>query len=215
MSSQKKNSRLEGKDLITIGIYTVIYVVIVMLVAMLGFIPIFIPLMAVLCPLIGGIPYMLYVTKAKKFGMTAIMGFLIGLIMVFFGNGYLTMVTGLVGGLLADVILKKADYKSARNICFNYFRDKKEKVAVIEKEEIDKIPNWKDMLIEVEDAVYLKNLLKKLSQDTREVIILRIYEEMKFKDIAKIMGCSVSTTKSRFRLGINQLKKLMENDYEK
>ena len=46
MSSQKKNSRLEGKDLITIGIYTVIYVVIVMLVAMLGFIPIFIPLMA-------------------------------------------------------------------------------------------------------------------------------------------------------------------------
>lgn len=86
-----------------------------MLVAMLGFIPIFIPLMAVLCPLIGGIPYMLYVTKAKKFGMTAIMGFLIGLIMVFFGNGYLTMVTGLVGGLLADVILKKADYKSAKS----------------------------------------------------------------------------------------------------
>ena len=38
MSSQKKSSRLEGKDLITIGIYTVIYVVIVMLVAMLGFI---------------------------------------------------------------------------------------------------------------------------------------------------------------------------------
>ena len=30
MSSQKKSSRLEGKDLITIGIYTVIYVVIVM-----------------------------------------------------------------------------------------------------------------------------------------------------------------------------------------
>ena len=115
MSSQKKSSRLEGKDLITIGIYTVIYVVIVMLVAMLGFIPIFIPLMAVLCPLIGGIPYMLYVTKAKKFGMTAIMGFLIGLVMVFFGNGYLTMVTGLVGGLLADVILKKADYKSAKS----------------------------------------------------------------------------------------------------
>ena len=86
-----------------------------MLVAMLGFIPIFIPLMAVLCPLIGGIPYMLYVTKAKKFGMTAIMGFLIGLIMVFFGNGYLSKVTGLGGGLLADVILKKADYKSAKS----------------------------------------------------------------------------------------------------
>ena len=67
----------------------------------------------------------------------------------------------------------------ARNICFNYFRDKKEKVTAIEWEEIDKIPNNKDMLTEAEDAVYLRNLLKELSQDTREVIILRIYEEMK------------------------------------
>ena len=66
------------------------------------------------------------------------------------------------------------------------------------------------MLTEAEDAVYLRHLLKELSQDTREVIILRIYEEMKFKDIAKIMGCSVSTTKSRFRLGVNQLKKFPE-----
>ena len=61
----------------------------------------------------------------------------------------------------------------ARNICFNYFRDKKEKVTAIEWEEIDKIPNNKDMLTEAEDAVYLRNLLKELSQDTREVIILR------------------------------------------
>ena len=50
MNSEKSKKGLEGKDLITIGIYTVIYVVIVMLVAMLGFIPVFIPLMAVLCP---------------------------------------------------------------------------------------------------------------------------------------------------------------------
>ena len=52
-----------------------------------------------------------------------------------------------------------------------YFRDKKEKVTAIEWEEIDKIPNNKDMLTEAEDAVYLRNLLKELSQDTREVII--------------------------------------------
>ena len=88
-------------------------------------------------------------------------------------------------------------------------------VRVLQACVYNKIPNNKDMLTEAEDAVYLRNLLKELSQDTREVIILRIYEEMKFKDIAKIMGCSVSTTKSRFRLGVNQLKKLMENDYER
>ena len=68
---------------------------------------------------------------------------------------------------------------------------------------------------EAEDAIYLKSLLKELSQDIREVVILRIYEEMKFKDIAKIMRCSISTAKSRFRFGISQLKRLMENDHEK
>lgn len=103
----------------------------------------------------------------------------------------------------------------ARNICFNYFRDKKEKAKAVEWEEIDKIPSYKDMLTEAENAIYLRNLLKELSQDIREVIILRIYEEMKFKDIAKIMGCSVSTAKSRFRLGIDRMKKLMENEYER
>lgn len=103
----------------------------------------------------------------------------------------------------------------ARNICFNYFRDKKENVTAAEWEEIDNIQNHKDMLTEAENAVYLRNLLREVSQDMREVIILRIYEEMKFKDIAKIMRCSVSTAKSRFRLGVNQLKKLMENDYER
>lgn len=80
---------------------------------------------------------------------------------------------------------------------------------------MDRIPNHKDLLAGAEDAIYLRALLKELSQDIREVILLRIYEEMKFKDIAKIMGCSVSTAKSRFRLGIEHLKKLMENDNEK
>ena len=103
----------------------------------------------------------------------------------------------------------------ARNICFNYFHAKKEKVTAADEEEIEKIPNQKDMLSEAEDAIYLKNLLKELSQEIREVMILRIYEEMKFKDIAKMMECSVSTTKSRFRLGVNQLKRLMENENEK
>ena len=103
----------------------------------------------------------------------------------------------------------------ARNICFDYFRNKKEKAIAVEYEKIIDIPNIQDQLSDSEDVIYLRNLLENLSQNIKEVIILRIYEEMRFKDIAKIMGCSVSTTKSRFRLGVKQLKKLVENNYEK
>ena len=137
MSSQKKTSRLEGKDLITIGIYTVIYVVIVMLVAMIGFIPIFIPLMAVLCPLIGGIPYMLYVTKAKKFGMTAIMGFLIGLIMVFFGNGYLILRVVLV---LLCLVLQAIFYGWGLNISHKAAYDTLLRLRTALQKRFEKLP---------------------------------------------------------------------------
>ena len=100
----------------------------------------------------------------------------------------------------------------ARNLCFDYFRDKKVTETSVGWEELDKIPKPGNQIKETEDIIYLQNLLKALSPDIREVVVLRMYEEMKFKDIAGMMGCSVSTAKSRFRLGISQLKRMMEED---
>lgn len=107
-------ARISAKDLINTGIFTVLYGVIVFAVAMLGFIPIFIPLLSVLCPLIGGIPFMLFLTRIKKFGMITIMGVLIGLIMLLGGMGVWALPTGLVFGLLADLIARSGGYASAK-----------------------------------------------------------------------------------------------------
>ena len=108
------NNKLKGKDFITIGIFTVIYFFITSAVAMLGVMPIFIPLTAVLVPLVGGIPMMLYFSKVKKFGMVTILGVLIGLLMLLTGMGYFSILTGLVAGFLADLLLKKSGYASAK-----------------------------------------------------------------------------------------------------
>ena len=67
-----------------------------------------------------------------------------------------------------------------------------------------------DKMKEMEDYLYLKGLLNRLSQEVREVIILRAYEELKFKDIAKMMNCSLSTVKSRYRIGIQQMKNMIK-----
>jgi len=109
--NQKK---LAGRDLINIGVYTAIYFVIVMAVAMFGFIPIFIPLLTVVVPLVGGIPYMLFVSKIKKFGMLTIMGTIIGLLMFVTGMGYWIILLGIVSGLLADLVLKSGNYESSK-----------------------------------------------------------------------------------------------------
>ena len=64
---------MKGKDLINIGIFSAIYFVIVFVIAILGMIPVFLPLLSVLVPIFGGIPFMLFLTRVRKFGMIWIM----------------------------------------------------------------------------------------------------------------------------------------------
>lgn len=64
---------MKGKDLINIGIFSAIYFVILFAVAMLGMIPIFLPLLAVIVPILGDIPFMLFLTRVKKFGISCIL----------------------------------------------------------------------------------------------------------------------------------------------
>ena len=82
----------------------------------------------------------------------------------------------------------------ARNLCFDY--QQRKKVAG---------KNLRSYEAENENGS-----LKILSQEVREVIILRAYEELKFKDIAKMMNCSLSTVKSRYRIGIQQMKNMIK-----
>lgn len=109
----KNENKLKGKDLINIGIYAAIYCVIMTCIAMLGYIPIMMPMLAVLCPLIGGIPMMLFYTKVKKFGMITIMGIIIGIYLWVTGMGIWPAIFGVVFGLLADLVAKSGGFQSA------------------------------------------------------------------------------------------------------
>jgi energy-coupling factor transport system substrate-specific component len=107
------NNKLNAKDLINVGIFTAIYFVLVVLVAMLGVIPILMPLLCVIVPILGGVPFMLFLTKVKKFGMILIMSILMGILMLLTGMGYFTLIVGPVSGLIAEFVYKSGGYKSA------------------------------------------------------------------------------------------------------
>ena len=107
-----KNEKLKGKDLINVGIYTAIYFVIIFALAMLGYIPIFMPLLCVIGPIIGGIPFMLFLTKVKKFGMILIMSIIMGILMLLTGMGYYALIIGTVSGLIAELVYRSGHYKS-------------------------------------------------------------------------------------------------------
>lgn len=110
----EKTKKLNGKDLINVGIFTAIYFVVIMALAMLGFIPIFMPTYSVLMPLFGGIVFMLFLTKVKKFGMVLIMSILMGILMWLTGMSYYALIVGTISGLIAEWMLKSGKYRSAR-----------------------------------------------------------------------------------------------------
>ena len=108
-----KGGKLKGKDLINIGIYAAIYCVIMTAVAMLGFIPIMMPILCVLVPRLGGIPYMLFVTKVEKTEMIHIYAMIVGLFLWITGMGYWPFIFGVVFGFVADKIVQSGNYKSS------------------------------------------------------------------------------------------------------
>ncbi len=104
----------------------------------------------------------------------------------------------------------------ARNLCRDYFHHNKDWCSMEEA----LCPGTEDPhLGTLEDRMVLHQALQKLPVSQREIVILRIYEELKFHEIAAMLGCNLSTAKSRFRLGIRNLRKNLtlteETDYEK
>ena len=120
LDTKGTRQRLKPKDLINVGIFSAIYIIIVMAAAMLGYIPIFIPLLVVICPIVGGIPYMLYMTKVHCFGMVTIMGVIMGILMGLGGMGLYALITGPLFGVLADLVLKSGDYKDPKKAVLSH-----------------------------------------------------------------------------------------------
>ena len=114
MSNQQSKSRISGKDLINVGIFTAIIFIITMLVMPIGFIPVLMPLYCVIIPLVAGIPWMLFVSKVRHFGLILIMSLLLGVCLMLTGMGWYAMPVCLISGLISELIVKKGDYKSAK-----------------------------------------------------------------------------------------------------
>jgi RNA polymerase sigma-70 factor (ECF subfamily) len=59
---------------------------------------------------------------------------------------------------------------------------------------------------------WIEGLLDRLPSRQAAVIRLRFYGELPFDAVARSVGCSVPTVKSRFRYGLQKLRKLLERE---
>ena len=108
----EENKKMQPKDLIMVGIFTAIFIFITMGVGMLTAIPVFIPLITIIIPVAAGIPFMLYLTKIKRFGMLTITGVILGVITFIGGMGFPVAIISVITSLCADLILLSGKYQS-------------------------------------------------------------------------------------------------------
>jgi RNA polymerase sigma factor (sigma-70 family) len=71
-----------------------------------------------------------------------------------------------------------------------------------------------DKVAEQEDAQRLKMAIERLPEEQREVIMLRIHGQMSFDQVAAVQESNASTSRTRYRRGIENLRHLMNRKME-
>ncbi len=109
------------KDLINVGIFTVLYMLVVVVCGQLGaLIPIGQVFGPFYIPLLAGIVFMLFLTRVERFGLVTIMGLLVGLIILATGQPYWTLLLAVVLAPLGDFIMHLGKYKRWVNLVVGY-----------------------------------------------------------------------------------------------
>ncbi len=113
-------------------------------------------------------------------------------------------------------------YRISRNLIIDHYRriKKMPPASVFYTEEgeeihpLDLIPEKANVYQSSEDALKQKQNIRKLIQmlppDQREVVIMRTYYDMSFKEIADLTNVSINTSLGRMRYALINLKKMIE-----
>lgn len=104
----------------------------------------------------------------------------------------------------------------AHNLCVDHFRKVKRTPTIKNSEDQDifEVLNFtedsaEDTMIKTQSHHRVREMLDRLPEDQREVIILRHYADMSFKEIAQLTNCSINTALGRMRYGLINLRKMM------
>ena len=106
----------------------------------------------------------------------------------------------------------------AHNLVIDFFR-KSNRIPTIENNDeydlfkfiSDTSPNIESILFQDQLVKDLQNLILELPEDQKEVLTMRLYRDMSFKEIAQNTNVSINTALGRMRYAIINLRKLADD----
>jgi RNA polymerase sigma-70 factor (ECF subfamily) len=107
----------------------------------------------------------------------------------------------------------------SHNLIIDHFR-KSNRIPIFDsKDEFDifqiigdDVPNIESNMIDKQVVEDLKKLIIELPEDQREVLTMRLYKDMSFKEIAEVTGVSINTALGRMRYAVINIRKLIEEN---
>jgi RNA polymerase sigma-70 factor (family 1) len=98
-------------------------------------------------------------------------------------------------------------YQIARNTHIDYLRKKKEELPLDEQwsESLSTELAPDENLEQKQDANLMREALARLPLKKREVLILSRYQDLKYKEIAELLGCQIGTVKAHVHRAIKDL----------
>lgn len=104
----------------------------------------------------------------------------------------------------------------AHNLVIDHYRKERRTPLVVNSEGFDIFDvlyvseeNAESRMIREESHQELRRLIQLLPDEQKEVLIMRHYGEMSFKDIADVTDVSINTALGRMRYALNNLRKMM------
>ncbi len=104
----------------------------------------------------------------------------------------------------------------AHNMCVDHFRKVKRSPSIKTSDDHDifEVLNFSEAgadqkIMANQSHDKIRRMVDLLPEDQREVIILRNYADLSFKEIADLTNCSINTALGRMRYGLINLRKMM------
>jgi RNA polymerase sigma-70 factor (ECF subfamily) len=105
----------------------------------------------------------------------------------------------------------------AHNLVIDYFRKNKKQAKFANTDDFDIFsvlkdnePNAENQLVKEQVFSKIRALIEELPEDQKEVLVMRMYKDMSFKEIADSTNVSINTALGRMRYALINMRKLIE-----
>jgi RNA polymerase sigma-70 factor (ECF subfamily) len=104
-----------------------------------------------------------------------------------------------------------------RNLAIDTIRLRKQHVKNLYPVDVSgsESDNPEQQATEREELTQLRQALSQLPYEQREAVVLHLKGGMKFKELARLQGVSMSTIHGRYRYGLHKLRSLLNNEMTK